>query len=136
VHQHLGVGRRLEDRALAHQVAAHLARVGEVAVVREGERAAVVVHEPGLRVGQDGAAGGGVAGVADGEVATELMQHLRAEHVVDQAHAAVRPGLAVLLDRHHPGGLLPAVLQRVEAQVHELGRVPHAAHAEDPAHGR
>ena len=52
----LGVGGRLEDRAVLDQTLAQIARVGEVAVVRDGEAAEREVGEQRLHVAQDGAA--------------------------------------------------------------------------------
>ena len=71
VHQHLAVRGGLEDRALVHEIGAQLDGVGEVAVVAEGQRALAVAREDRLGVGEDRAAGGGVAGVADRDVAGE-----------------------------------------------------------------
>ena len=66
VEDHLGVGGRLEDRALRDQLVAQREGVGQVAVVGDGEAAEVELGEQRLDVAQDRAAGGGVADVADG----------------------------------------------------------------------
>ena len=63
----LGVGGRLEDRALAHQFVAQRMRVGEIAVMRDGDAAAREIGEHRLDVAGDGAAGGRIAHMADGE---------------------------------------------------------------------
>ena len=62
---HLGVGGRLHDRAVAHQLAPQGQAVGQVAVVADGEAAAVELGEQRLHVAQDGLAGGGIADMAD-----------------------------------------------------------------------
>ena len=67
----LGVGGRLEERAAAHQRPADGERVGQVAVVRDGEAAELEVGEQRLDVAQHRLAGGGVAHVADGDVAVQ-----------------------------------------------------------------
>ena len=108
--------------------------VGEVAVVGDGERAAAGVDAAGLRVGEHGAAGGGVAGVADRDVAGEPARIGVVEVLGDEPHAAVRAGVALPVHRHDPGALLPPVLQGVEAEVGEPGRVGDAGDADDAAH--
>ncbi len=73
VQQRLGVGGRREDRALLLQRALHGHGVGEVAVVGDGEAALGEFGEERLDVAQAGAAGGGVARVADGAVARQAV---------------------------------------------------------------
>ena len=73
VQDRLGVGGRGEDRALLLQRALHGQRVGEVAVVGDGEAALGKLGEERLDVAQAGAAGGGIAGVADGAGALKLL---------------------------------------------------------------
>ena len=96
-----------------------------------------VAHDR-LRVLPHRRAGGGVAGVADRDVAREAGEARLVEHLVHEAH---------VLHRHHaravrdgdPGALLAAVLERIEAEVGEprdvavviAGRV---VDAEDAAH--
>ena len=63
--------------------------------MRHAEGADAVVDEAGLGVGQDGAAGGGVPGVADGDVAGELGKLGLLEGLGHQSHADVDAGLAV-----------------------------------------
>ena len=62
---HLGVGGRLHHGAVAHQLAAQREAVGEIAVVADGEAAAVEFGEQRLHVAQDGLAGGRIAHMAD-----------------------------------------------------------------------
>ena len=59
---------------VADQFVAHLVGVGQVAVVRDGQRAGVIVHEVGLGVRQHRTAGGRVPGVTHGDVAGQLAQ--------------------------------------------------------------
>ena len=67
VHEHLGVGVALEDRAARLELGAELVGVRQVAVVADGERAAGVVDGDRLRVLDVRAAGGRVAHVPDGD---------------------------------------------------------------------
>jgi len=114
----LGVGGRLEQRALADQVLAHRDRVGEVAVVRDGQPAEREVGIERLYVAQQHVAGRGVSIVADGGVAGQLLDRLLvAEIVGDVAQAAMRVE-AGAVEADDPRRRLAAVLQRVQAERH------------------
>ena len=79
VEDDLGVRGRLADGAVADQVAAQRQAVGEVAVVGDGEAAALEFGEQRLHVAQHGLAGGGVADVADRREAFEALDVARSE---------------------------------------------------------
>ena len=88
---HLGVGGRLHHGAVLHQLAAQRQAVGEVAVVGDRKAAGIELGEQRLHVAQDGGAGGGVADMADGDIAGQAVDHLAAgEGVADEAEAAFR----------------------------------------------
>ena len=117
---HFGVGVRLEDRAVLLHLPPQRLRVGEVAVVGDRDRAAGRGGRDRLSVPQIGAAGRGIAHVANGPVTLEAAKPLGAEDVRHPSH--------VLLDVEGGavgGGdacrLLPAMLERVET---EIGDVP------------
>ena len=97
-----------------------LAGVDQVAVVPEGDPTVAGVPKGRLGVLPVARAGGGVAGVADGEVAVEGGQVALVEDLGDQAHVLVDHDAVAVADRD-PGGLLAAVLQGVEPEVGELG---------------
>ncbi len=65
-------------------------------------------------------AGGAVAGVADGVVAGERRQRRRGEHVGDEPGVLVHARAAAVADGD-AGRLLPAVLQREQAEERQLG---------------
>ncbi len=134
VHQHLGIRRGGEDGALLHQLALDLRRVGQVAVVGDGEGAAASVGDARLGVGEHRAAGGGIPGVAHRHVTRQPAQDRLVEVLGDQPHAAMRPGHPVAIHRDDAGALLAPVLQGVEAEIGETGRVGNAGHADDAAH--
>ncbi len=134
VHQHLAVGRRLEDGALGDEVGAELHSIREVAVVREAERALPVSGEHRLRVREHRGTRGGVAGVADGDVARQPGHDLLAENVRDEPHAAVRPCRAGAVHGHHARRLLAAVLQAVEPEIDLTCCVGDAGDSDDAAH--
>ena len=90
--------------------------VGEVAVVAEreagvGDRA---VHR--LRVAPRARTGRGVADVADREMTVERREPALVEHLRDEAHV-LDDGDRLAVAHRDAGRLLPAVLQRVEAEV-------------------
>ena len=104
------------------QPALQLEGVGQVAVVAEGDAAGGGGPEGRLGVLPDAGAGGGVAGVADGQVAAQRAERGLVEDLGDQTHVLEDHDLGAVADRD-PGGLLAAVLQRVEAEVGELGHL-------------
>ena len=120
VHDDFGIAGGLKDGALLLKLGVHFVRICDVAVVRQRNLALVALHHDGLRVEQRRIAGGGIAGVADGQRAGKARQHVRGEEVGDQPHAFVK------FDPLTVGGrdarrFLAAMLQRVQAQVGELG---------------
>ncbi len=132
VHEHLGVGVALEDRPARLELGPQLFGVRQVAVVADGERAARVVDRDGLGVLDVRAAGRRVADVADRDATRELGELLLRERVLHEPHGAVRvERLAV--GRDDARRLLPAVLQRVKAEVGHVGGFGVAEDAEDAA---
>ena len=107
--------------------------VGEVAVVGDGEAAAVELGEQRLHVAQDGLAGGRIAHVADRGGAGQAVDHLAAGEVVaDEAEAAL--GVETLaVEGDDAGGLLAAVLQGVQAERGDGGGVGVTEDAEHAA---
>ena len=81
---------------------------------------AAVAPSVGCAFSQVRAAGRGVAAVADGDVPLQGAQRGLVEDLGDQAHVLVDEDLLAVAGRD-AGRLLPAVLQRVEAEVGELG---------------
>ena len=133
-----GVGGGVEAGVAGLQAGEHaevlgeLDGVGEVAVVAEREAGVAhrAVHR--LRVAPAARPGGGVAHVADGEVAVERGEAALVEHLRDQAHV-LRHGDGLAVAHRDAGRLLAPVLQGVEPQVGEVGdalsgRI-HAEHA-------
>ncbi len=129
----LGVGRRLEDRPLALELGAEIVGVRKVAVVADRERAARIIDSERLRVLQMRATGGGVAHVADRHAAGELREVLFAEDVLNEAHRSMGVELRAVA-RDDAGRLLPAMLQRVQAEIREVRRLGVTENAEDAAH--
>ncbi len=135
VHDRFGVARALEDRAFRLEIAAQRIVVREVAIVSEGDRSARVVDRERLRVLEVRAARRGVADVPDRARTLELRDVGGRERRLDAVHRAVEEELLAVA-RCDAGGLLPAVLERVNAEVRELRgfRVP--VDTEDAAHAR
>jgi len=90
--------------------------VGQVAVMRDGEPTELEIGIQRLDVAQDRFAGGGIAVVADGDAAGQLLDDPGiAEIVADQTHAAVRME-AGAVEAGDPSGFLSAMLQGVQPQ--------------------
>ena len=133
VHEHLGVGIRVEDRALVLEVAAQAHAVGEVAVVAQRHVAVVEAEDERLDVVGGAGAGGGVVHMADGLVSGEPADlAFVAEHLGQQAKAAMADQMAIVV-RHDAGALLAAMLQGVESEIGETGGVGVAPDAENSA---
>ena len=117
----------------ARQLVAQGRGVHEVAVVPEGDRAAVAPAHEGLRVLPRRPPRGRVAHVADRHLPAETGQRLLVEHLRDEPHLLDHRDLTVVGDGD-PGALLTAMLQGVEA---EEGEARHVAFGrddpEDPA---
>ena len=95
VQDDLGVGGRREEGALRFQGRPDLPGVDEVAVVREGERAAARREDDGLGVEQQRGAGRRVADVADGRAARQPREPGLVEDVGDVAHLPLDVDLAL-----------------------------------------
>jgi hypothetical protein len=131
---HLGVGGRAQARALGEEPGPELARVREVAVVAESHGARPALLDDRLCVRPVCGSGGGVARVADRDLAGEPAELLLAEDLRDEAHVA-KSGDAALVGDRDPGRLLAAVLQGEEPEVREARDVAvGCVDAEDPAH--
>ena len=102
--------------------------------MRERQGPFAVPGEHRLGVGQHGRSGGGVAGVTDGDIPRQVAEHSLIEDVGDQPHPAVRPRHAFPVDGYDPGGLLPPVLQAIETEIRDAGRVRDAGDADDATH--
>ena len=126
----LGVRGGLEDRAVFLELFAQAAGVHEVAVVRDGHGAALVVDNEGLDVAQVAAAEGGVAHVANAKAALHARELVRLEDIRHEADPAVRGEHFLVVGADDAGAFLAAMLQRVEAEVDELGGLDVAKDAE------
>ena len=112
----------LEECAFALQMHAQVAKVHQVAVVRDRNQAFGRLHADGLRIEQRRVAGGRIARVPDGHVAFEARDHIVGEDLGDEAHALnVRKVRAVC--GGDAGGFLAAMLEGVEGEVGLAGCV-------------
>ena len=94
--------------------------VDQVAVVAEGDLVAAGPAGDGLGVLPDARPGGGVAGVADGEVAGQPVEHPVVEHRRDETGVLDGDQLGAVGHRH-AGGLLAAVLQGEQPEIGQVG---------------
>jgi len=118
VHDDLAVHGGLEDGALLFELGSDLPGVDEIAVVPQGVGLAGVVHQERLRIGKGGRARRGVADMADGHVAAELLQRAFVHDFRDQPHPLVLVD-RLAVGRGDAGALLAAVLEREEPEVGE-----------------
>ena len=132
MHDHFRVAGGLENRAAMFELAAQLERVRQVAVVRQRELALVAVDHDGLRVDQRRIAGGRIARVADGRGAGQVRDHFRRENLLHVAHGLVHVQVRAV-GRGDASRFLPAMLQRVEAEIGQLRGLGMAENAEDAA---
>ena len=117
----IGGGRELNFRRVGGNGLAQLPGVHQVAVVGQGKGALLGVEHHRLGIAGLAAAGGGVAVVADGQVAGEALEHVLVEHLAHQAHVLVEAHLVGRIEHGNARRLLAAVLQGVEAEVGEVG---------------
>ncbi len=128
----LGVRGRLADGARGDELAAQRQRVGQIAVVSNGKSAGVEIGEQGLHVAQHGIAGGGVAIMAERDVALEPPDHVGfVEVVADEAQAALGVELARRRTRRCRRPPVP-MLQGVKAERGQGRSVLMPEHAETP----
>jgi hypothetical protein len=132
-HDDLGVVAGRERPAFGLQLVHQGLRVGDVAVVRQGDAAGGGHDDLRLRVLLRAAGGGGVAGVGDALVAAQLLDDGRVEDLVDEAHGLVGAHLELAVERRHPAGFLAAVLQHLQAVVQPRGDVLVGGDADDAA---
>jgi hypothetical protein len=133
VYDDLGVRRGLEDRAALFQPRLDLQRVGQIAVVGDGDGPVDVAEDQGLGVLEVAGAGRGVAHVTDGGLAGQALELGLGEDLGDQPHPDVGLELAPP-GGHDAGGLLAAVLEGEEAEVGQLRGLRMVGDAEDAAH--
>ena len=113
VHQHFGIGVRVENRALVLEFAAQRGAVGQIAVVAQGHIAVMETEDERLDVVAAAGTGRGVTHVTDGVASFKPLNFaFVAEHLSEQAFAAVADQVAVVV-RHDAGAFLPAMLQSV-----------------------
>jgi hypothetical protein len=129
----LGIGSRLEDRTLGHQLLLEVHGVGNVAVVGDRETAGGKVREQRLDVAQARTTSGRIAHVARGDRARKPFKDLVVrEHLRDVPDAAVRIEVAAIKADDADRFLAP-VLEGMEPQRGHRGGIPGADHSEDPA---
>ena len=132
VHDHFRVARRLENGAAMLEAAALLERIGQVAVVPQRELALVAVDHDRLPVKQRIVAGRGIPLVAGGRRTWQSREHFGRENFLNEAQAPVEMYVRAVA-RCNPRRFLSAMLQRVEAQIRELGSFGMPKHPEHAA---
>ncbi len=133
VDEHLAVGARLEQTPPPDQRPAQRQRVGEVPVVRDREPAELEIRIQRLHVAVHRVAGGRVAIMSDRRMAGQ-----RGDDPCVPVIVAHQPQPLVLMEplaveRHDPGRLLAAVLQRMQPERRDRRRVRSPPDPEDAA---
>ena len=129
----LGIGGRLADGAGGDEILAQRERVGQIAVMGDGEAAGIDVGEQRLHVAQHRVAAGRIAIVADGDVALQPLDDGGAGEVVaDEAHAALGVELLAVVG-DDAAGFLAAMLERVQAERGDRRRFRVPENTKDPA---
>ena len=129
VDDHLTVRRGLEDGPIGFQLVAEHRGVDQVAVMRQRQVPEGKVHGQGLNILQITAARGGIAVVSDGHVAGQPLEHRFRVNVSHKPHRLFQAEMLTVRG-HDPGPLLPAMLERVEPQVGQIGSLLVAIDAE------
>lgn len=116
MHDHFGIAGGLEDRAGFHQFTAEHVGVGQIAVMGNAKPANRNVTVHWLNITNSALTGGGVAVMADGDIAFQALDHIALrEGIIDKAERFTGvKALAVIGD--NAAGFLSAVLQGVEAK--------------------
>ncbi len=129
----LGVRGRLTDGARLDQIGANREGIRQVAVVRHGETALVEIGKQRLDIAKHDVAGGRIAVVAEGDATLQAGDHVSlVEVVADEAEAALLvEARAVIGD--DAAAFLAAMLERVQAERRQRGRILVAEDAEHAA---
>ncbi len=129
----LSVAGRLEQMATLDQVGAQCDGVRQVAVVCDGEPTELEIGEQRLDISQYRVARCRIAVVADSGITREPLDDVfRTETVADQAQGPMSMKVFAV-ERDDPGRLLAAMLERVEPQRGQRGRVVVAKDAKNAA---
>src|SRR5690349_18373800 len=89
VQNDLAVHGGLKNGATGFEFLAESGRVGQIAVVSNGDLPARAINGEGLSISQMGRAGGGIAGVADGNMAWQFLKHVARKNLRNQSHSSV-----------------------------------------------
>ena len=114
-HDDLRVVGRLELLAFGFKLRPQAMRVHQVAVVRDGDVAMLGRAGNRLHIAQGGRACGGVAGVPDGNIALQALQHRLRKHARDQSEVFVGADARAVRDGD-ARAFLPAMLQSVQSE--------------------
>jgi hypothetical protein len=133
LNDHFGVGRRLEQTAAPDQLAPQRARIGQIAVMGDGEAARFEIGEQRLDIAQHGVAACRVPVVAHrrgtGQAADDV---LAAEILPDLAERAMTVKL-MAVEGDDTGGFLAPMLQCMQAERGQRGGIDVTVNAEDSA---
>src|SRR5260370_25308350 len=119
----------LKDGATVPELAPPFCRVRQVSVVAERYFALVAIDHDGLRIQQRFVACGGIARVADRQIAGKIGQDRWRKYFLDFTHRPAEVQFAAIAG-DDSSRFLAAMLQRVQAKVGQLRRLVMADYAE------
>jgi hypothetical protein len=128
----LAIHRGLKRDSLRLQFIAKLGGIGEIAVVRDRDLAALAVDRQRLGITNVGRTRGGIARMTDCHRSNQVMQHVPAKNLRDQAHAMVLVKITAIA-RDDAGALLAPMLQGVKPVVGQFRGIRVPENAEDTA---
>src|ERR1700722_3226081 len=108
-----GVAGGLENGAAMLEFAAPLRGIGQISVVSDGDFAFAAINDDGLRVGERGVTGGGIARVSDGGIARKCCKAFGIENILDESHPFSDAKIGSV-GGTNSGGFLSTMLQSVE----------------------
>jgi len=119
VQDHFTVRGRAEDRAAPLELTADRQGIDDIAVVGDGDRAAVGVDADRLGIAQTARAGGRVANVTDRVASRQPLERLGVEGIRHQPHGPMG-GVFPTVAGHDAAAFLASVLQGIEPQINDV----------------
>jgi len=122
LHDNFRIAGGLEVSSFPLQPVAQVARIHQIAVMRDRDKTASRVHANRLGVEQRRISSGGIPGVADGHFTGKLGEDVFGEDIRHQPHT-FDIGKLVIVGGRNAGRFLAAVLQRIKSEICLMGRI-------------
>ena len=132
MHKNFGVAIGLKNGPAMLQLAPPFRGVRQIAVVADGNFALVAVDHDRLRIEQRFVARGRIPRVPDRRATRQRVQNFRRKNLFHFAHRAIREKFFAIRG-NDSRRFLPAMLQRVQTQIHQLRGLFVAVHSDHAA---